>query len=58
MGFNVIVVFQAQRVVEVFFPSLTITTPLGMLIGIVILLLFWPIITFCKIYIPAIVGFR
>jgi len=30
MGFNVIVVFQAQRVVEVFFPSLTITTPLGM----------------------------
>ena len=58
MGFNVIVVFQAQRVVEVFFPSLTITTPLGMLIGIVILLLFWPIITFCKKYIPAIVGFR
>lgn len=58
MGFNLFAISYATDLWFLLFPSINISIPIGCIIGIIILVAFYPLIFFCKKRIPAIIGYR
>lgn len=58
MGFNIIAVNIVESVWITLFPAIPINTLVGMILGLLIVVAFYPIIVLCKKYFPIIIGNR
>ena len=58
MGFNIIAVNIVEVIWNSLFTAIPINTMIGMVLGLLIIMVFFPIILLCKKFFPIIIGNR